>query len=172
MRADRIVSTTASDACFAMRSASCSARSNCCPTGVTSYQSQPQGRGRVKFVARQQIAHGVTPSGPLDDAQGSAMIGKNAATHRHLAETAILGGHDDICCQHQLDAGGKADALDRDDDRFGAEWLKKIEGIYQTPLGDMPPGCPRSSSWIPAVKWGPTACSKPQRSPGSCSSLS
>ena len=49
---------------------------------------------------------------------------RDAALGFHLAETRVIGGHDDVAREHQLDADGEDDALHGGDDRLLAALLQ------------------------------------------------
>ena len=69
--------------------------------------------------------------GALDEADGRPAERHQPAFHLELAEAGALFGDDDIRRQHQLDADGEADALDRRDDRLAPVRRAQVERVDQ-----------------------------------------
>src|ERR1700738_964841 len=64
------------------------------------------------------MVHGVTPAGPCQEAKVRSPERRNAALGFHLAESAVVGGNDDIARKHHLDADREDDTLYGGDDRL------------------------------------------------------
>src|SRR5260370_41781731 len=64
------------------------------------------------------MVHGVTPASPRQEAKVRSPERRNAALGFHLAESAVVGGNDDIACKHHLDANREDDTLYGGDDRL------------------------------------------------------
>ena len=79
------------------------------------------GLAGVERVTGEEPAHGIAPAGGLEEAEGGAAEGENAALDFNLSEAGILGGDGDVCGEDELDGEREAQALDGDDEGLGAD---------------------------------------------------
>src|SRR5260370_41722632 len=82
------------------------------------------------------MVHGVTPAGPRQEAKVRSPERRNAALGFHLAESAVVGGNDDIACKHHLDANREDDTLYGGDDRLATP-IGEFEDV-DSPLPQVP----------------------------------
>src|SRR5260370_19026893 len=57
------------------------------------------------------MVHGVSPTGPRQEAEVRSPERRNSTLRFHLAKSAVVGGNDDIARQHHLEANRVDDTL-------------------------------------------------------------
>ena len=84
------------------------------------HEADPVRLGGIELVGGEQVVHGIAPATPLDEADGRTAGGMDSTQRLVLAEAAVVSGHNDVTCQHQLDAECVGVALDGRDERLSA----------------------------------------------------